>query len=66
MTDVEVTFGPCCFCAQPIVETDIDPCSVTVSTRGNWWQICHCHASCFKERRKNPPHAAGLFDPAHF
>lgn len=66
MTDVEVTFGPCCFCAQPISTTAVDPCSVTVSTRVDKWQVWHCHAACFKERLKGPPKAPDLFEPAHF
>jgi hypothetical protein len=66
MTDVEVTFGPCCFCAQPISKSTVDPCRVTVSTQGEKWQVWHCHAACFKERLKSPPEAPDLFEPAHF
>jgi hypothetical protein len=36
---VNVTFGPCCFCAKPIETTDVDPCGVTVETRERKWQV---------------------------
>ena len=65
-TDLVVEFGPCCFCASAIAATEVDPCSVTVETKGGKWQVWHCHASCFKERLRNPPEAPDLFEPAYF
>jgi hypothetical protein len=47
---LRVEFSPCCFCGINIVTTDIDPCSVQVSTRVGKWQVWFCHAKCFKER----------------
>ena len=62
----EVTWGPCCFCAQRIVPTTTDPCRVTVETQGEKWQLWFCHAACFNERLTDPPEAPGMFAPAHF
>ena len=44
---IRVDFGPRCFCARQIAETDVDPCSVTVTTKGENWQVwasgrAHC------------------------
>jgi hypothetical protein len=61
-----ITFGPCCFCAKEIAETEIDPCRVTVETQTGRWQMWTCHAACFKERLRNPPEMPDLFNPAHF
>jgi hypothetical protein len=66
MTEPQVQFGPCCFCAQPIAEGGPDPCSIDVTTCAGKWQTWWCHADCFKERLTNPPEAPGFFDPAHF
>jgi hypothetical protein len=63
---MEVTFGPCCFCAMEITETETDPCQITVETRKNQWQTWHCHGSCFKAKLSSPPEAPDLFEPAHF
>jgi hypothetical protein len=46
----EVSWGPCCFCAQEIEPTDVDPCSVRVETVRGRWQVWFCHAECFRER----------------
>jgi ribonuclease HI len=61
-----VAWGPCCFCALDIQPSDVDPCRVQVTTAGGKWQTWSCHATCFKQRIKNPPTAPTLFDPAHF
>ncbi len=63
---VKVEWGPCCFCGRDISPSEIDPCSVTVSTRGTKWQVWYCHADCFKDRLNSEPKFIGLFDPAHF
>jgi len=61
-----VHFGPCCFCAEKIEQTDIDPCRVTVSTTTDKWQVWYCHSACFKERLGTLAGAEGFFEPAHF
>jgi len=63
---MDVTFGPCCFCGQPIRETEIDPCRITVETRKQHWQTWHCHGACFKTKLTDPPEAPGFFELAHF
>jgi hypothetical protein len=62
----DVVFGPCCFCAKDIVETDTDPCSVTVTTAGDKWQVWSAHGACFKKLLTDPDYAPGFFEPAHF
>ena len=62
--NVQVEFGPCCFCNREITGSDVDPCSVTVSTFGDRWQVWRCHAACFRERLA--VREDGFFDPAHF
>jgi hypothetical protein len=59
-----LVFGPCCFCNQPIADSDADPCAVTVSTSSGLWQVWRCHAECFRERLFH--REDGLFDPTHF
>jgi hypothetical protein len=66
MSEPEISFGPCCFCAQTIQQSDVDPCRLTINTHGNKWQVWFCHAACFKVRLKDPPDEPGFFDPAHF
>jgi len=61
-----IVWGPCCFCAQQIEPSAVDPCRVQVTTEGGKWQLWYAHAACFKERLKDPPDAPGFFDPAHF
>jgi hypothetical protein len=46
----EISFGPCCFCGKPIESSDIDPCSVTITTKKDHWQVWYCHSACFRER----------------
>jgi len=60
-----IRWGPCCFCAQQIADTAIDPCRVTVETSGGTVQWWYCHAACFKGRLANPPELIGMFEPAH-
>jgi hypothetical protein len=60
-----VGFGPCCFCGKPIQPTEIDPCSVTVTTRSDKWQVWYAHANCFRERLALSNPEIGL-SPAHF
>jgi hypothetical protein len=61
-----VSFGPCCFCGQPIDRLGADPCRVSVTTAAELWQVWYCHAACFRSRLANLPGAPGHFDPAHF
>jgi len=61
-TDRKVEWGPCCFCGQPIGDSERDPCRVTVETRQEKWQVWFCHAECFKSRLA----PGSLFEPAHF
>ena len=44
---IRVDFGPCCFCARQIAETDVDPCRVTVATKGEKWQRRTCLTGAF-------------------
>jgi hypothetical protein len=62
----KVEWGPCCFCGLLIDSSEIDPCSVMVSTAQKKWQVWYCHALCFKARLNLDPNLNGLFDPAHF
>ena len=62
MIDNLIKFGPCCFCGKDIIESDIDPCRVTVETHVDKWQVWHCHATCFSERLIVDP----MMEPAHF
>jgi hypothetical protein len=64
-TEVEVNFnGPCPFCGELIEETEIDPCSLTVTTRKKLWQLWYCHAECFKQRIAENEYVD--LSPAHF
>lgn len=65
---MEVAWGPCCFCGQPIEETGTDPCEVRVTTSagGKKWQVWFCHGQCFRKRLAAHPEMEGFFDPAHF
>jgi hypothetical protein len=58
-----IQFGPCCFCGEGILATDIDPCRITVETVGEKWQVWFCHGKCFKERIVDHPMD---LSPAHF
>jgi hypothetical protein len=40
--------GPCPFCGKLIESSDVDPCSITVTTSQEKWQTWFCHAACFK------------------
>ena len=62
----QISFGPCCFCAKPITPSPTDPCSITVETQAQLWQVWQCHALCFKSRLASIPDAPDLFEPAHF
>jgi len=66
MDEVNVAFGPCCFCGDDIKPSNIDPCSVTVETSAGLWQVWHCHGDCFKARLTSLPDAPDFFEPAHF
>jgi hypothetical protein len=63
--EVRVEWGPCCFCAQPIANSALDPCRVTVENAAGKWQVWFCHAECFKSRLTDPPEAPGMTWPAH-
>jgi hypothetical protein len=63
---VKVEWGPCCFCGREISQSQTDPCSITVSTVGEKWQIWYCHAGCFRSLLSDDPECQGLFDPVHF
>lgn len=58
----KVGWGPCCFCGQPIADSEHNPCRVTVETRKEKWQVWFCHAECFRSRLAPDT----LFEPAHF
>jgi hypothetical protein len=48
---LEIKFsGPCLFCRKLIEDTEIDPCSLTVTTKDGRWQNWWCHAQCFKSK----------------
>jgi hypothetical protein len=61
-----IQWGPCCFCAEQIAHSKIDPCRLTVETEQGKWQTWFCHAACFKERLVQRPELLGFLDPAHF
>jgi hypothetical protein len=62
---LEVRFGsPCVFCGEHIDDTNLDPCSVVVSTKQKLWQVWWCHAKCFKARIAKSTHVD--LSPAHF
>jgi hypothetical protein len=64
-SEVEVQFnGPCPFCGELIEQTEVDPCSLTVTTQNQLWQLWYCHAKCFKQRIVENPHVD--LSPAHF
>ena len=64
-SEVEVQFnGPCPFCGELIEETEVDPCSLTVTTSKELWQVWHCHAECFKKQIVENPYID--LSPAHF
>ena len=66
-SELRVQFGPCCFCGREIEGSDVDPCSVTVTTSGEYWQVWSCHGACFRERLLSQyEEYEGFFDPAHF
>jgi hypothetical protein len=46
----KIGWGPCCFCGKEIVESDPDPCRVTVETSNDLWQVWFAHCVCFKAR----------------
>lgn len=46
--DVQVGWGPCCFCGGEIEKNAVDPARVTVETVSGKWQVWVCHAGCFK------------------
>jgi hypothetical protein len=65
--EVKVEWGPCCFCAQTVENSAVDPCRITVETVDGKWQVWRCHAACFKSRLTDgPPEAPGIMEPAHF
>ena len=61
---VRVVWGPCCFCGEQIAETEVDPCSVQVTTASGNWQMWYCHAECFKVRLAT--NDVMDLSPAHF
>jgi hypothetical protein len=63
---LEVVFGPCCFCGHEIEANGPDPCTVTVTTAADKWQVWHAHGACFKKLLTDLEEAPGLFEPAHF
>jgi hypothetical protein len=62
--DMRVNWGPCCFCGNPIEPTNIDPCSVKVTTTSEKWQVWFCHSQCFKDRVVSTDEID--LSPAHF
>jgi hypothetical protein len=64
-SEVKVQFnGPCPFCGEFIAETEVDPCSLTVTTLKEQWQVWRCHAECFKKQIVENPYID--LSPAHF
>jgi hypothetical protein len=57
--------GMCCFCGGAIVETETDPCRVTVENKHGAWQVWFAHGDCFKEELADPPDNPGFFEAAH-
>jgi hypothetical protein len=53
--EVKIGLGPCCFCGDLIDKSDTDPCSVTVETVAQKWQVWYCHAACFRVRLSDRP-----------
>lgn len=66
LENIEVEYGPCCFCGKPIAGKKPDPCSVSVSTNEGLWQGWSCHGRCFRERLTQDPEWKALFEPVHF
>ena len=64
--EIRVGWSPCCFCGENIQKSDIDPCSVQVSTVAGKWQVWFCHALCFKSRLAHLPKHPHFLEPAHF
>jgi hypothetical protein len=64
--EIKVEFGPCCFCGSSILASETDPCTVTVTTAQNKWQVWKCHGQCFRTHLIELPKYPGLFEPAHF
>ncbi|MFZ1702000.1 MAG: hypothetical protein WBO10_14015 [Pyrinomonadaceae bacterium] len=62
--DPTIVLGPCCFCGKDILESPIDPCTISVETAGEKWQVWFCHAACFKSRLIS--NAEPDLSPAHF
>ncbi len=62
----EIRFGPCCFCGEDNEAVGPDPCTVTVHTAQEKWQVWKAHGACFKAKLARHPEAPSLFDPAHF
>ena len=60
----QIEMGPCCFCGKEIEKTEVDPCSVTVETAKEKWQVWSCHADCFKSRVTTETEID--LSPAHF
>jgi hypothetical protein len=56
--------GLCPFCGEPIAESPLDPCSVTVTTRSGTGQSWKVHAACFKG--KIVSHSYLDLSPTHF
>lgn len=54
VTDRVIRGWSCYLCHENIPETEVDPCSVVVTTRQGRWQEWFCHAACFKACMKDP------------
>jgi hypothetical protein len=68
MSEVQIDFGPCCFCGKTIEKQGKDPCQITVEPNDgdDKWQVWYCHGACFKSHLAVLPDVPGFFDPAHF
>jgi galactitol-specific phosphotransferase system IIB component len=64
--EVNVEWGPCCFCGAGIATSTTDPCRLTVETASGKWQVWFCHGQCFKDRLAQLPDNLDFFAPAHF
>jgi hypothetical protein len=49
-SNVNIEWGPCCFCGESIKPTAVEPCRLTIETQNGRSQVWYCHAECFKAR----------------
>lgn len=54
--------GVCCFCAQPVEEAGLDPCTLSIATSDDQNQQWPCHVACYLERLGDLPYGRELFE----